>query len=359
MKRCPKLTEKQKKELRLFVKSKGPTGTELKRAQTVLLLGKGETIENINFITGYHRRQIFELRKRYLAKGLEGLRSRRKTKRSLLTPPQLREITRIIGTKAPNELGLDYSSPFWTTTLLANFIKRIYGIRYKSKTSYYLLFKEARFTYHKPGRKYHKRNDKEVLKWRRKTRKKLQKAWKDPNMVILAEDELILSTQTTFQKVWLPVNKYPKVEISNTRKNRSVYGFLNLKTGKQVAYSTERQNMEETTKVLKRLRRSYPKNDNHGIKTKGKKLLILWDNAGWHRGSLVQEFIKKDGKIEVIYFPTYSPEENPQEHVWKEARSQVTHNRFIENIDKATKDFISYLNNTRFLYSLLGFGAKM
>ncbi len=359
MERCPKLTEEQKKELQVFIKSKGPTGTELKRSQAVLLLDKGESVEDISFITGYHRRQVFELRQRYLAKGLEGLRSRKKTKRGLLTPPQLGEITRTIRTKAPNELGLGYGSPFWTTTILADFIKRIYGIKYKSKTSYYLLFKEAKFTYHKPGRIYHKRDEREVLKWRRETRKKLEGAWKDPHTVILTGDELILSTQTTFQKIWLPVNRYPKVEISNTRKNKSVYGFLNLKTGKQTGYSTERQNMEETTKILKKLRRSYPKNDNHGIKTEGKKLLILWDNAGWHRGSLVQEYIKKDGKIEVIYFPAYAPEENPQEHVWKEARGQVTHNRFIENLDKATKDFITYLNNTRFLYSLLGFGAKI
>jgi len=359
MKRCPKLTEEQKKELRLFVESQGPTGTELKRAQTVLLLDKGEAIENINFITGYHRRQIFELRQWYWQRGLEGLRSRRKTKRSLLTTSQLGEITRTIKTKPPDELGLDYHHPFWTTAVLADFIRRIYGIRYKSKTSYYLLFKEAKFTYHKPGRIYHQRNEEEVLRWRKQTRERIMKAFKDPETIILAGDEIILSTQTTFQKIWLPANKYPKVEISNVRKNRSVYGFLNLKTGKETSYPTEKQTMVETTKVLKDLRRSYPKKDNQGIKTKGKKLLILWDNAGWHRGSLVQDYIKRDGKIETWYFPAYAPEENPQEHVWKEARSQVTHNRFIENLDQATKDFVGYLNKTRFLYSLLGFSAKM
>ena len=75
-------------------------------------------------------------------------------------------------------------------------------------------------------------------------------------------------------------------------------------------------------------------------KTK-KKLLIFWDGAGWHRGSEVQKFMEKDKKIEIIYFPPYSPEENPQEHVWKAGRSHVTHNRFIKDIDSVTKAFVS------------------
>ena len=103
--------------------------------------------------------------------------------------------------------------------------------------------------------------------------------------------------------------------------------------------------MYETVKILKKVRKVYPK----------KKILLLWDGAGWHRGSKTQEFIKKDQKIKTIYFPKYTPEENPQEHVWKSGRDQVTHNRFIENIDTTTDEFIKYLNKTNFPYSLLGF----
>jgi len=346
MKPCPRLTEKQVKELQLFLRSHGPTATELKRAQVVLLIDKKELIEKINFITGYHRRQIFELRRRYLERGLEGLRSRKKTKRSLLTKSQLKEIIRILRTKTPQDL--DYKSLFWTTAILADYIKRIYGIKYRSKTSYYLVFEAAKFSYHKPGRVYEKRNEKEVKRWKRETRPILQKAWRDKKTVVLAEDEMILSTQTTFQKIWLPANHYPKIEISNTKKNRSVYGFLNLKTGRQHAFKTEKQNMFITAEILKKVRKIYPK----------KKILLLWDGPGWHRGSAVQEAAGEDGNITTIHFPPYSPELNPQEKVWKEGRDKITHNKFIQNIDKATDEFAAYLNRTKFPYSLLGFSAK-
>ena len=179
--------------------------------------------------------------------------------------------------------------------------------------------------------------------------KKVQifKALDTPNVIVLTEDEMILSTQTTFQKIWLPQGEYPKVEISNTRQNRSVYGFLNIKTGKEHAFKTEKQNMFITVEILKKIRAIY----------QNKKLLIIWDGAGWHRGSEVQNFIKQDKGIESIHFPRYAPELNPQEHVWKSGRDHCSHNKFIANIDTATDDFVSFLNSQKFHYSLTGFSV--
>jgi len=61
-----------------------------------------------------------------------------------------------------------------------------------------------------------------------------------------------------------------------------------------------------------------------------------------------------DPNMEVIHFPKYAPEENPQEHVWKRGRSETTHNRFIDDIDTATDDLVTFLNTTTFPYTLLG-----
>lgn len=88
------------------------------------------------------------------------------------------------------------------------------------------------------------------------------------------------------------------------------------------------------------------------------KILLLWDGPGSHRGKEVTNFIKEDGHIEVIFFPPYTPELNPQEDVWNKGREQVTHNQFIPDIEKTTDDFVNYLNQEKFPYSLLGFSAK-
>lgn len=156
---------------------------------------------------------------------------------------------------------------------------------------------------------------------------------------------MILTTATTIQKVWLPKGAYPTIECSTGgRKRRNVYGFLNIKTGAEHAFKTERQNMYVTKEILEKVRALYPT----------QKIALFWDNAGWHKGSVVQQYLKQDGTIEIIHFPTYAPEENPQEHVWKSGRSQCTHNRFIEDIDTATDELVHYLNTATFPYRLLG-----
>jgi len=155
---------------------------------------------------------------------------------------------------------------------------------------------------------------------------------------------MVLSTQTTFQKIWLPVNSFPKIDISNKRMNRSVYGFLNVKNGIEHAYKAEWQNSAITCKVLEKLCQLY----------RGEKIVLLWDNAPWHRSKEVRQWLKKTKHdILLIAFPRYAPELNPQEHVWKEGRSKITHNKFVEHIDKTVTKFVDYLNNTLFKYSLL------
>jgi len=344
--RCQKLKQKQIYQLQTIIKTSKKTD-EVKRAQTILLLNQENDIKQISALTGYQRRQIFSLRKSYLEKGIDSLTDKRKGEpKELLTKKQRQEIIEVIKTKTPKDLG--YFWEFWTSSILTDYIEQKYSVRYKSKTSLYIIFRKSEFTYHKPGRKYHLRDEQEVLKFRKKTKTTLKKHWPDPNTVILTEDEMVLSTQTTFQKIWLPKNESPKIEISNNRKNRSIYGFLNIKTGAEHAFKTEYQNMYITAKILKKMRKIYP----------GKRLLIFWDGAGWHRGSVAQTAIQRDKNIIISYLPKYSPEENPQEHVWKDGRKIVTHNRFIEDIDIATDDFVKYLNETKFCYNFLGFSAR-
>lgn len=353
MRVCPKLSEEQLVELKSWLRS-SKDGSEVKRIQAVILINTRQDPVQISSLTGYSRSRIFSLRKEYLTLGIESLKTKRKGEpKTLLTRKQLQMVVQTVKGKNPQDLG--YQSKFWTTGILADWIEREFKVKYKSKTSYYVIFKRIKFTFHKPGRVFEKRDEKEVRKWKIEARKIIDKVWNDPEWVILASDEMILSTQTTFQKIWLPQGEYPMVEISNTRKNKSIYGFLNVKTGKEHAFLADWQNMHITRRILTRVRQIYPKNDNKINKLKGKHILLLWDNPGWHRGSEVTDYIRKDGKIQVLYFPKYSPEENPQEHVWKEGRNKVTHNQFIGNLDITAKNFVSYLNSHYFTYKLLNF----
>ena len=347
MERCLRLTEAQIKELSEIINSNKSTFNEGKKAQAILMINRGTELKEIKMFTGYSRRHAFTLRKSYLAFGLEIVKDKAKKPRALLTQKERASILDIIKSTKPADYG--YELNYWTTNILAYHIKKNYDVQYKSKTSVRIFFKEAKFSYHKPDKTYQRRNEDEVEKWKLDIKPIIEKAMSDPNTVILTEDEMVLSTQTTTQKIWLPVGEYPKIEVATKRKNRSIYGFLDIKTGREYAFKTEWQNMFITEKILKKIRKRFP----------GKKILIIWDQAGWHRGSVVQDYLKKsNGKISTIYFPAGAPELNPQEHVWKAGRAKTTHNNFIADIDTATDQFVIFLNQTKFEYSLLGFSAK-
>jgi transposase len=338
-----KLTQKQQQELNEVIHKGESTGPEVRRAQTILLVDKEAAPVVVTDMTGYSRTHAFTLRRRYLATGISAVQDKRQGKpRELLTKKQRDEIAETVKTTKPSDHK--YNSEYWTTTILGDFIERQYKVKYKSKTSVYLLFKQAKFTFHKPGRVYEKRDEAEVQKWRKTTKRKVKQALQESNTIILVEDEMSLSMQTTFQKIWLPAGQYPKIEVAAKKTARSIYGFLNIRNGKELSFKTEWQNMYITTKVLGKLREVYPT----------QKILLIWDQAPSHKGSKAQEFIKQDGKIETIYFPRAAPEENPQEHVWKKGRSSITHNKFIKDIDTTTDKFVDYLNQAEFPYSFLG-----
>lgn len=346
MTRSPRLSKAQRQELGRLINDHGRSARELKRAQAIMMVDKQMGTAEITEMTGLERSQIFNLRKQYCSTGITAITDKKKKNpKELLTAGQRESIIATVKTKTPNDCDSYYNSDYWSTGILGEYITRTYNVAYKSKTSVYLVFRQARFSYHKPGKVSDRRSDAEVRQWRVDATKRIAAVWDDPNTVILAEDEMHLSTQTTVQKIWLPKGEYPKIEVYRKRQSRSVYGFLNIKNGTEHAFKTNWQNMYVTATVIPEIRKCYP----------GKTMLLIWDQAGWHKGSVAEEAIAVDGHIDQIYLPTAAPEENPQEHVWKSGRSQVTHNTFIQDIDAATDAFVNYLNTTRFPYSLLGF----
>lgn len=324
-------------------------GAEVRRAAAVLYIDDEAGAATIYRFTHYSRRQAFAIRQAYLKLGIDALRDKRRSNRDrVLTTQQRNQVITVLQTTQPKDVLAGCADTYWSTNLLGEYIERRYGVRYKSKTSSYLLFKEARLSFHCPGKSYEKADTARAAAWeeqQRDGRSTLMRAWRDSNTVILCEDEMVLTSSTTIQKVWLPKNSYPPVVDTNTTKKRkSLYGFLNLKNGQQNAFITDWQNMFITVKVLEQLRKVYPT----------QKLLLVWDNCGWHRGSEVQKWIKHDGNTKTLHFPPYTPELNPQEHVWKAGRQATTHNLHITDIEQATKDFLTYITNRTFAYELCG-----
>lgn len=163
------------------------------------------------------------------------------------------------------------------------------------------------------------------------------------NAVIIVEDEMILHFQATLGKIWMKKGRPVKIAIAAGRDRTSFYGALNIKTGQEYAVLIDRQNSSSSIKFMKKLRRAYP----------NEKILLVWDSAPWHKSKKIKEYLAKTSNLELLNFPKYAPKLNPQEHIWKEARKEVSHNHTFATFPELKKSFINFLKKTRFNYKFV------
>lgn len=343
-----KLTEQKRQELKLFLQENKRTAEEVRRAQGILLLDNDSSKDLIELLTGLQRNTLVKIRKKYIKTGIEAVASKRKEKKpaSLLTKQQREEIKEILHAKTPRDYG--WECDHWTPTILGKLILQLYAVKYKSKTSLYLIFKQSKCTYHKPKVEYERRNQEAIDQWKKDHEENVKELLQDNETVILVADEMTITSQTTTQKIWLPEGKTPIIQHSNVRKRQHFYGFLNIRTGEQTAFKTNEETSKMSAEVLAKILKKYA----------DKKVVLFWDNAPWHKGKEMKEFLKTCENLLIINFPPYAPDENPQEHVWKALRANVTHNTFIKDINKTARDMLIYLNNTLFKYKFFGFTAN-
>lgn len=93
------------------------------------------------------------------------------------------------------------------------------------------------------------------------------------------------------------------------------YGAYNFTDGQCLIWADGACNKEATVQFLHRLADWVPKD--------GRRVVVVWDGAPWHRATIVQQTAQELG-IEVVPLPGYSPDLNPIEGLWKWMREEVT-----------------------------------
>jgi transposase len=339
-----KMTENQYKELLINIKvDKGSLAAH--RAQAIIMLEKKVPIDVIEAVTNYKREVIVKLRRLFIKKGYGSLVSKRKKTepKALLKRSQKNQIIDILNTKKPSDFGFN-GYEFWTTTILGHLIKEQYGVQYKSKTSLYLIFKKADFTFRKPEKQSEKRDEKRIMEWKEQYKQIIVSECERDDTVVLVGDEMVLTSQTRLQRVWLPLNQPAFVQDTSKRQTTHIYGFLNIQSGVETVFQSVGQTGEITVSILKKLSLQYS----------GKRIVIFWDNASWHKSETVREYLRITNCFQLYNFPPYAPDLNPQEHVWKEIREKITNNRLINNINAITRELLEFANNSIFKYKFFG-----
>lgn len=80
------------------------------------------------------------------------------------------------------------------------------------------------------------------------------------------------------------------------------------------------------------------------------RVVIVIDNAPWHRGALMNAVLAEHPHLELYRLPSYSPQLNVVERLWKVLRRRATHNRLFdtaEDLKQALRGSLRYYQTMR------------
>jgi transposase len=222
---------------------------------------------------------------------------------------------------------------YWTCEGLKSYMSTRFDIEYKSKQSFYALLKFCNYSYKLPSLFDIKRDDRYVERRIDEIRDEIKPFLIDRTWEVFVSDETRIEWNTLTRKAWLQRGKKTVIKEHRDRFYQNFIGYLNLKSGKQHLERLKWQDQEHIIPTLKKLLQDYPK----------KKLCIIWDNARFHKGKLLRSNLGKGNKLERIHLinlPPYAPDKNPQEHVWRYVKNQIS-NKVYDQFEKMIEAFES------------------
>ena len=112
---------------------------------------------------------------------------------------------------------------------------------------------------------------------------------------------------------------------------------------KQTGKSKTRRMQEAFAAHLRHVGKVYPRD-------KYREVVLLIDNAPWHRGGPIDEALAENPHLKFKRLPAYSPQLNPIERLWKVLRRRATHNRLFDalaDLKRSLRASLSYFQTVR------------
>jgi DDE superfamily endonuclease len=165
--------------------------------------------------------------------------------------------------------------------------------------------------------------------------------------VVLAEDETDLLLFPPLRSCWSPVGRPKEVVLSGRNARRVLFGAVNLRTAYRLLLPRERQRATDFQAFLWEVHSCY---------------------RGWHVAMLLDEDPSHTAKgsvrladgfgIELLWLPKRSPQLNPMDTLWGQAKDVVCADKQYADLDEQVDRFIRHLRGLSFWQTLESSGIN-
>lgn len=135
---------------------------------------------------------------------------------------------------------------------------------------------------------------------------------------------------------WLRKGKDTELKSNSGRQRLNIHGAMDAETYETTIIHTEGSiDSNSTIDLMQYLEKLYPF---------APIIYLILDNAKYHYSSLVKEY-ESQSRIKLIYLPSYSPELNLIERLWKIFKKKILYNRFYEKYIDFKQSCINFFIN--------------
>jgi len=143
--------------------------------------------------------------------------------------------------------------------------------------------------------------------------------------MMLFSDETGFCLHPKLGRVWVKKGKQPYVMTkSQHHKRLNIFGWVDPVGGKHGIVQQEKGNTDGFLAMLKKILHRY----------KSIIIDIFVDQARWHKGQRVSDFLLSHKRLVINYIPKYHPELNFQEILWRTMRYEETTNTYYETLEE-------------------------
>jgi transposase len=300
-----------------------------KKVKALLLIGQQYHMDDVANLLNVNARTIYNWFSRFLIERfswLLGYHYRGRGRKPKLSKKQKNMLHEIVE-KGPEKYGFDCG--VWNSAMILVVIEKEFKVTFNPRylctllKSIGLKYQKAKFVSDRLEDEEHQKKRRE---WENETWPSTLKRAKELNAVIFFGDEVSFAQWGSLARTWAPKGKQPEVKTCGKRKGLKIFGAIEFNDGDfEYMECDGKFNGESYIKFLKQVLSKY-----------SCPVILIEDGAPYHKAKAVKEFKNKMEAQNCLYvyrLPSYSPDKNPIEKLWKNTKRDATHLKYFPTFE--------------------------
>ena len=289
------------------------------RLRAVQAVERGQRAEVVAEVLGFARSTVFGWVQAARIGGEQALETRPTPgPPPRLAAKQMQRLRKLLVGRDPRQLQFEFA--LWTRALVAELIAREFGVKLSLATVGRILH-QLGMSPQRPVYRAWQADPAAVEAWKQTTYPAIVAAAKRQDAAIFFGDEASVRTDYHAGTTWAPVGQTPVVKATGQR--------LAIKMVSAVSPRGElRFRVHEGTMNASRFI-EFCRGLLHDI---DRPVFLVVDGSSVHKAVKVREFVAStQGRLQLFFLPSYSPQLNPDEWVWK----NVKHDRIARKVPQS------------------------